>query len=106
MAVRPRIILRPAGSAFSPIERAAVPARIAAKTSVRGLGIHQPREDPLGLLLPIRRQGDVVVRFHAGVNTKRALEPIQCGEKYNSGNERPRRLPENHIRLPESISFR
>src|ERR1022692_2026037 len=54
-----RIVLGPDGIAFGPDAAAAEsPAVPTAITSPRRLRIHQARESPLGLLLPVRRQGD------------------------------------------------
>ena len=61
-----RIILRPTGAARVPVQYLAPPAEAsAAETRLRVLRIHQTREDPLRLLLPILRKGNVVVRLHA-----------------------------------------
>src|SRR5207249_7844891 len=47
---------------------------VAPEACVGVLRIHQPAEDKLGFLLPVRRHGDIIVRLHAGIDAERSEE--------------------------------
>ncbi len=94
MPVGPRIILSPTGAAFQPRGPRAVTV-VAPETRVGMLGIHQAREDPFGLLLPILRHLHVVVRFHAAIETPGPLEAIQRQRKRDS-RAQTQRSSESH----------
>src|SRR5262249_23487583 len=70
---------------------------IAPETGEGMLRIHQPGEHPVRLFLIIRRQRDVVVRFHAAVDTKRPLDSVQRGERSDSSPQAPERLADSHV---------
>src|ERR1700723_3056824 len=76
MAIGARIVLRPTGTAYAPIEKRS-PADPPRQQRIRMLGVHQAGEDPFRLILPIGGHRYVVVPFKAGVLPKRFLETVQ-----------------------------
>ena len=70
ITVRARVILRPAGAALAPVTIAAE-AEGFGKPAL-GVGrVHEASLDPLGFLLIIGGQADVVEGFEAGIDAKR-----------------------------------
>ena len=83
-----RVILGPTGPTLAPIAVAAPESATAAR-AVGVLRIHQPGENPVGLSLVIRRERDVVIRLHAGVDAPFHLEGGQGGDEDHSARSQP-----------------
>src|SRR5258708_34603009 len=94
MPIGARIILRPTGAAFEPRAGCAVSIE-AAKTGPGMLWIHQAGENPLGFILPIRRQLHVVVGLEAPINAKGPLESPERGCERDS-HAQPQHFSESH----------
>src|ERR1051326_8829627 len=96
MPVRARIVLRPTGATLAPVGR---PAEItespagAIEKSVRVIGVHQAGLDPLGLFLVVRRQRNIVVSLHAGINPEWLLEGVQSAHHGERASHTPHPSP-------------
>ena len=73
MAIGARIILRPTGAAFAPVETAAE-SQWPAEATARMRRIHQATEHKLTRDAVIFRQRNVIVAFQAGIDAEFALE--------------------------------
>src|SRR5437868_15368455 len=91
MPVRSRIILRPASSAFAPVQP---PEAVPSESRARVLRIHQAAEYPFRALLPVRGQRYVIVRLHTDIDSDRRLERKQRSYKGNTQAEPPPRFPQ------------
>src|SRR5947207_15640243 len=80
MAVGTRIILRPEGNAGMPL---GVAPAVAVERTWRE---HEPGEDELGFLLPVRSELKVVI-FHAVILAKRALEGIDYADANDAARD-------------------
>src|SRR5208337_2344760 len=79
-----RIVLSPTGIALAPVHHhspAETAPAAAAESGVGVLGIHQAGENVLGAFLPVRRYGDLVIPFQAGINAERLLQGVNRSDE-------------------------
>src|SRR5204863_200088 len=97
MAIGTRIVLRPNGPALLPTIYC-----VAAETEAALAGerrIHQSREGEFGRMLPVRRNGEIVV-LNAGVFAGGALKSVQAAEEDQHASRQRPPFPRRHHAYP------
>src|SRR5712692_10033977 len=103
MAVGARVVLRPGSAAFAPVH--APPTEAAGEAGLGMIGVHEAGLNPLGLVLPVDRQGDVVVGLHRYVETEWLLRE-EDADQQSGGSEDDECLTRNHELHPWSQDSR